>query len=130
MNSDSYIQMKGIKMEEELESQNIVDFEKVEKIKNKLPKDELIFEMAEIFKVFGDSTRMKIISALLEDELCVGDIAIITNSTSSAISHQLRVLKQAKLVKYRKEGKIVYYSLDDEHVKEIYEKGREHIEEV
>lgn len=117
-------------MEEELEEQNIVDFQKVEKIKKMLPKDDLIFEMAEIFKVFGDSTRMKIISALLEDELCVGDIAIITNSTPSAISHQLRVLKQAKLVKYRKEGKIVYYSLDDEHVKEIYEKGREHIEEV
>lgn len=117
-------------MEEELEEQNIVDFQKVEKIKKELPKDELIFEMAEIFKVFGDSTRMKIISALLKDELCVGDIAIITNSTPSAISHQLRVLKQAKLVKFRKEGKIVYYSLDDEHVKEIYEKGREHVEEV
>jgi ArsR family transcriptional regulator len=117
-------------MEEEFENQNIVDFEKVERIKKQLPADELIFDMAEIFKVFGDSTRMKIISALLQDELCVGDIAIITNSTPSAISHQLRVLKQAKLVKYRKDGKIVYYSLDDEHVKEIYEKGREHVEEV
>ena len=73
---------------------------------------------------------MKIICALLEEELCVGDIAVITNSTSSAISHQLRVLKQAKLVKYRKEGKSVYYSLDDEHVKQIFEKGREHIEEA
>lgn len=117
-------------MEEEFEEQqNIVDFEKVKKIQKELPDDELIFDMAELFKVFGDSTRMKIISALLEDELCVGDIAIITNSTPSAISHQLRVLKQAKLVKYRKEGKIVYYSLDDEHVKQIYEKGREHVEE-
>lgn len=117
-------------MEEELESQNIVDFDKVEKIKKILPNDELIFDVAELFKVFGDSTRIKIISALLEEELCVGDIAILTNTTPSAISHQLRVLKQAKLVKYRKDGKIVYYSLDDEHVKEIYEKGREHIEEV
>ena len=117
-------------MEEELEEQNIVDLEKVEKIKKDLPSDEIIFDMAEIFKVFGDSTRMKIISALLEDELCVGDIAIITNSTPSAISHQLRVLKQSKLVKFRKEGKIVYYSLADEHVSEIYEKGREHVEEV
>lgn len=117
-------------MEEELEEQNIVDFEKVEKIKKDLPSDEIIFDMAEIFKVFGDSTRMKIISALLEDELCVGDIAIITKSTPSAISHQLRVLKQSKLVKFRKEGKIVYYSLADEHVSEIYEKGREHVEEV
>ena len=116
-------------MEEEFEDQNIVDFEKVKRIQKELPEDEIIFDMAELFKVFGDSTRMKIISALLEDELCVGDIAIITNSTPSAISHQLRVLKQAKLVKYRKEGKIVYYSLDDEHVKQIYEKGREHVEE-
>ena len=117
-------------MEEEFEEQNIVDFEKVEKVKKDLPTDEILFDMAELFKVFGDSTRMKIISALLEEELCVGDIAIITNSTPSAISHQLRVLKQAKLVKYRKEGKIVYYSLDDEHVKQIYEKGREHVEEI
>ena len=117
-------------MEEEFEEQqNIVDFEKVKRIQKELPEDEIIFDMAELFKVFGDSTRMKIISALLQDELCVGDIAIITNSTPSAISHQLRVLKQAKLVKYRKEGKIVYYSLDDNHVKEIYEKGREHVEE-
>lgn len=117
-------------MDEEFEEQqNIVDFEKVKKIQKELPSDELIFDMAELFKVFGDSTRMKIISALLQDELCVGDIAVITNSTPSAISHQLRVLKQAKLVKFRKEGKVVYYSLDDEHVKEIYEKGREHVEE-
>lgn len=117
-------------MDFEIAEQNIVDFEKIEKIKKVLPQDELIFEMAELFKVFGDSTRMKIISALLEDELCVGDIAVLTNSTPSAISHQLRVLKQTKLVKYRKEGKIVYYSLDDEHVREIYEKGREHVEEI
>ena len=116
-------------MEEEFEEQSIVDFEKVKRIQKELPTDEIIFDMAEVFKVFGDSTRMKIISALLQDELCVGDIAVITNSTPSAISHQLRVLKQAKLVKYRKDGKIVYYSLDDEHVKEIYEKGREHVEE-
>lgn len=122
--------MEKVFDEEFEEQQNIVDFQKVEKIKKELPSDDLIFDMAETFKVFGDSTRMKIISALLRDELCVGDIAIITNSTPSAISHQLRVLKQAKLVKYRKEGKIVYYSLDDEHVKEIYEKGREHVEEV
>lgn len=117
-------------MDFEIAEQNVVDFEKIERIKKILPQDELIFEMAELFKVFGDSTRMKIISSLLEDELCVGDIAVLTNSTPSAISHQLRVLKQAKLVKYRKEGKIVYYSLDDEHVREIFEKGREHIEEI
>lgn len=128
MNIYSY--EKEENMDFEIAEQNIVDFQKIEKIKKVLPQDELIFEMAELFKVFGDSTRMKIISALLEEELCVGDIAVLTNSTPSAISHQLRVLKQTKLVKYRKEGKIVYYSLDDEHVREIYEKGREHVEEV
>lgn len=105
------------------------DLEKVEKIKQEMPKDEIIFDMAEFFKVFGDSTRMKIISALLASELCVGEIAEIVNSTQSAISHQLRVLKQSKLVKYRKEGKIVYYSLDDEHIRTIYKIGKEHIEE-
>ena len=115
--------------EEVQQNQNIVDFVKVEKIKKYLPKDEILFDMAELFKVFGDTTRMKIISALLKDELCVGDIAVITNSTPSAISHQLRILKQSKLVKYRKVGKIVYYSLDDEHVSEIYAKGKEHVEE-
>ena len=81
----------------------IVDIEKVKKIKKIMPSDDLLFDIAEVFKVFGDTTRMKIISALLEAELCVGDIAEITNSTQSAISHQLRVLKQAKLVKFRKE---------------------------
>ena len=95
-----------------------------------MPSDDLLFDIAEVFKVFGDTTRMKIISALLEAELCVGDIAEITNSTQSAISHQLRVLKQAKLVKFRKEGKTVYYSLDDNHIKEIFEKGCEHINEI
>ena len=105
------------------------DSEKVEKIKKDMPKDEIIFDMAEFFKVFGDSTRMKIISSLLVSELCVGEIAEIVNTTQSAISHQLRVLKQSKLVKYRKEGKTVYYSLDDEHIKTIYQIGKEHIEE-
>lgn len=114
-------EQKGGSMED-----GIVDIEKVKKIKKIMPSDDLLFDIAEVFKVFGDTTRMKIISALLEAELCVGDIAEITNSTQSAISHQLRVLKQAKLVKFRKEGKIVYYSLDDEHVSEM---AKRHIEE-
>ena len=107
----------------------VINIEKVEKIKKLMPTDEFLFDMAELFKVFGDSTRMKIISALLNNELCVGEIASITNTTSSAISHQLRVLKQAKLVKYRREGKTIFYSLDDDHVKELYELGEKHIEE-
>ena len=107
-----------------------IDIEKVNKIKKVMPSDDLLFDIAEVFKVFGDTTRMKIISALLESELCVGDISEITNSTQSAISHQLRVLKQAKLVKFRKEGKTVYYSLDDEHVKEVYEVALSHVKEI
>ena len=102
----------------------------INKHKIKMPSDEIIFDVAELFKVFGDTTRMRIICALKENELCVGDIAEITNTTISAISHQLRILKQAKLVKYRKEGKTVYYTLDDDHVLQIFEKGREHVEEI
>lgn len=109
--------------------EGIVDIQKVNKIKSIMPSDDLLFDIAEVFKVFGDTTRMKIISALLEAELCVGDIAEITNSTQSAISHQLRVLKQSKLVKFRKDGKTVFYSLDDEHVSQMYELAKKHIEE-
>ncbi len=102
----------------------------VDTVKKNIISDELIFNLADFFKVFGDSTRIKIISALLQKELCVCDIANITNSTCSAISHQLRNLKQAKLVKYRKIGKEVYYSLADDHIKEIFLKGVEHIGEI
>ncbi len=112
------------------EQNNIIRIDIVEKVKEILPEDDKIFDLAELFKMFADSTRMKIICALKEKELCVGEIAFITNTTQSAISHQLRILKQSKLVKYRKEGKSVYYSLDDEHVIEILMKGREHIEEI
>jgi len=79
--------------------------------------------------VFGDTTRIKILYALFASEMCVCDIAALINMTQSAISHQLRILKQARLVKYRKDGKIVYYSLDDEHVKQIFDQGLHHITE-
>ena len=109
---------------------NIIHNETVNKVKNIIPEDEIIYDLSEFFKVFADSTRMKIIYALMEEELCVCDIAAIVGTTQSAISHQLRILKQSKLVKYRKDGKVVYYSLDDEHIAEIVKKGREHIEEL
>ena len=99
-------------------------------VKNKMLSDELLFDVAEVFKIFGDSTRIKIIYALKLSVLCVSDLAFITNSSDSAISHQLRILKQAKLVKSRKDGKVVYYSLKDEHVIQLFETGREHIEEL
>ncbi len=104
--------------------------ELAKKVKNKMLSDDLLFDIAEVFKIFGDSTRMKIIYALKLSELCVCDLAYITNSTQSAISHQLRILKQAKLVKLRKEGKVVYYSLKDEHIIKLFEIGREHVEEL
>lgn len=106
------------------------NIENVKYVRKNMIIEEKIFDLAELFKVFGDSTRIKIINALMIKDLCVCDIADITNSTPSAISHQLRVLKQAKLVKYKKEGKSVVYSLDDEHIREIFEKGCEHINEV
>ncbi len=109
---------------------NIIHKELVSKTKQKMPKEEIIIDLAELFKVFGDSTRMKILCALMEEEMCVCDIAAVIGSTCSATSHQLRILKQAKLVKYQKIGKVVYYSLDDDHVKEIYERGLNHVEEI
>lgn len=109
---------------------NIIHKEVVDKIKKDFPKEETIIDLAELFKVFGDSTRMKILCALMGGELCVCDLSMIIGSTQSATSHQLRILKQAKLVKYEKRGKVVYYSLDDNHVKEIYEKGLKHVEEI
>lgn len=101
----------------------------VNKVRKNMPKEETLYNLAELFKVFGDSTRVKILRALDEAEMCVCDIAVLLNMTQSAISHQLRVLKQARLVKNRKDGKVVYYSLDDEHVKEIFNQGLTHINE-
>ena len=91
----------------------------VAKVKASMAAEETLYDLAELFKVFGDSTRIKILSALFQSEMCVGDIAVALGMTQSAISHQLRVLKQAKLVRYRKEGKVVYYALDDDHVKNL-----------
>ena len=117
-------------MEDELFECTILHEDVVNEVKKRIPQDEMIYDLAEFFKVFADSTRMKIIYALMENELCVCDIANIVQTTQSAISHQLRLLKQSKLVKFRKEGKVVYYSLDDEHISQIVKKGREHIEEL
>ena len=99
----------------------------VEKVRAGLPPDEQLYELAELFKIFGDSTRVKILYALLESELCVCDIAKLMEVTQSAVSHQLRVLKNSKLVKFRREGKTVFYSLADDHVIHILAQGMEHI---
>ena len=117
-------------MEEELFECTVLHEETVKKVKQTMPEDGFIYDLAEFFKVFADSTRTKILYALMENELCVCDIANIVQTTQSAISHQLRILKQSKLVKFRRVGKVIYYSLDDSHIAEILKKGCEHIEEL
>lgn len=101
----------------------------VNKVKQEMPQDETLYDLAELFKVFGDSTRIKILYALFEAELCVCDIAQLLSVSQTAVSHQLRVLKNNKLVKFRKEGKNVFYSLADDHVRRIIDQGIEHVEE-
>ena len=108
---------------------NVLHEDVVKMVKDKMPLDKDLYELAELFKIFGDTTRIKILSALFEEEMCVCDIAYLLNMTQSAISHQLRVLKQARLVKNRKDGKVVFYSLDDEHVKSIMDQGLIHVNE-
>ncbi len=101
----------------------------VKAVLKKLPEDECLYDLAELFKVFGDSTRIKILYALFEEELCVCDMAQLLGLTQNAVSHQLRVLKSNRLVKARREGKIIFYSLADDHVRRIIGQGMEHINE-
>lgn len=109
---------------------NIIHEDLIVQVRSKLPEREALIRLGDFFKVFGDPTRISILSALAESEMCVCDIAYLLGMTQSAISHQLRVLKQARLVKNRKEGKVVYYTLDDDHVKLIIEMGLTHIHET
>jgi DNA-binding transcriptional ArsR family regulator len=109
---------------------NVIHQEVVNRVRGNMPEEEDLLNLADLFKVFGDSTRIKIICALLHSEMCVCDIAALLGMTTSAISHQLRALRQTKLVKYRREGKVVYYSLDDEHVGAIFAQGLTHVTET
>ena len=101
----------------------------VDQVLGGMPGDETLYDLAELVKVFGDSTRIKILYALFEAELCVCDISKLLGLTQSAVSHQLRVLKGSRLVKFRKEGKTVFYSLADDHVRKIIAQGMEHFNE-
>jgi DNA-binding transcriptional ArsR family regulator len=101
----------------------------VKEVRLNMPDEESLMDLADLFKVFGDSTRVKILCALSLSEMCVCDIAALLGMTNSAISHQLRVLKQSKLIKNRRDGKVVYYSLDDEHVNNIFSQGLSHVSE-
>ena len=106
-----------------------VHSDRVQSALKKMPRQETLYDLAELYKMFGDSTRISILCALLDGEMCVGDIAALLSMGQSAISHQLRVLKQMKLVKNRREGKTIFYSLADEHITTILSQGIEHIEE-
>lgn len=107
----------------------ILHQEIIDVVGKKMPVENSLYDLAELFKVFWDSTRIKILWALSESEMCVCDIAALLNMTQSAISHQLRILKQTRLVKYKKVGKSVFYSLEDNHIKQIFELGLIHINE-
>lgn len=103
--------------------------ETVEAVKAQMPGEEELYDLAELYKVFGDSTRIKILYVLFEQEVCVCDLAQLLGVSVSAVSHQLRVLKQASLVKFRRSGKTIFYSLADDHVRTILGQGMEHIRE-
>ena len=104
-----------------------VNAELINKIKPNMPDMSLLYELSDFFKVMGDGTRIQLLWALEQSEMCVGDLAVLLNMTKSAVSHQLKVLRTAKLVKAHKKGKNVYYALDDNHVKMILEKALEHV---
>lgn len=108
---------------------DVIHGDVVEAVKKKMPDEDELYDLSDFFKVLGDSTRTRIMWALDENEMCVCDLAVLLNMTKSAISHQLKSLRDANLVKYRRDGKVVFYFLSDDHVKAIFEKGLEHIRE-
>ena len=107
----------------------IVHEDTVEQVRKALPDDETLYDLAELFRVFADSTRIKILYALFEAELCVCDLSRLTGMSQSAVSHQLRTLKDSKLVRFRRDGKTVFYSLADDHVRTLIGNGMEHVTE-
>jgi ArsR family transcriptional regulator, lead/cadmium/zinc/bismuth-responsive transcriptional repressor len=107
----------------------IIHKDVVDRVKIHIPNDDVCMDLAEFYKAFADPTRIKILTALLNSEMCVCDLTSILAMTQPAVSHQLRTLKKMKLIKYRKSGKVVYYSLDDNHIEEIFKAGLNHINE-
>ncbi len=110
-------------------SKHCIHNDVVEKVSGSLPDDMTLNKLTNFFKIFGDQSRLKLINALLLSEMCVCDLAAISGLDQSSVSHQLRILRQANVAKYRKSGKIAYYSLSDDHVREILEKGLVHVNE-
>ena len=124
--------MEGIHLKDEIIDRcevQCIHEESVKAVREKMIKDEIFYELADLFKTLGDSTRIKMIFALMQRELCVCDLAVVIGASDSAVSHQLRVLRSQKLVKFRREGKILYYSLDDDHIRSLFAQGLEHVTE-
>ena len=111
-------------------SETVINLQKVQDVQQNMPAPGEILSLAETFKILGDPTRLKIVLALAKEELCVCDLATLFELSVSAISHQLRLLRSMKLVKYRKAGKMVYYSLDDEHIEDIIRLAQIHVREI
>lgn len=107
----------------------VIHADVVKRAEKSLPGHEVLYDVADFFKIFGDSTRIKILWSLFFSEMCVCDIGAVLRMEQSAVSHQLRLLKQSRLVKYRRQGKVIYYSLDDSHVKGIINQALEHVKE-
>ena len=108
---------------------NVIHCDVVERVNKKMPEEAPIYEVSELFKVFGDSSRSRIICALHIEEMCVNDLAALLNMTQSAVSHQLKILRDARLVRCRKQGRVVYYALDDDHIDQIFSLAFAHIME-
>lgn len=106
----------------------VIHGEVIDQVRKTMPEEDTVYDLSELFKSFGDQTRLKILCALSKAEMCVCDMAALLDMTQSAISHQLRVLRNVRLIKYSKKGKVVYYSLDDDHVSTIIKQGMDHIE--
>lgn len=108
---------------------NYVDQERVARARARIHDERTVFELAEFFKVLGEPTRVRILQALADEELCVCDIAAVVGGTPSAVSHQLRILRTARLIRFRKDGKMAYYALDDAHVRNLFEEALRHLQE-
>ena len=108
---------------------NIIHEDVVNSVRGHMPSDDTLMDIADAFKVFSDSTRIKILCALMKSEMCVCDISALLGMTKSSVSHQLRILRQSNLVKYRKDGRVIYYSIADEHVEKIFNNGLAHVTE-
>ena len=120
-------ELKFYDMELDKTDCTVIHQEVVDRVRDVMPNDDTLLDLADAFKLFSDSTRLKILYALMEAEMCVCDISVLLGMTKSSVSHQLRVLKQSNLVKYRKAGRVIYYSLADEHVRTICQMGMAHV---